>query len=313
MASEALQTYKLKNFNEILSYYSTVLKNAMLEADAGHGLEEDTPFLPDSWTYTSTDEWGRTETIVVPNSGYVYGQSILDAFKSTAASIRKSLMTLFINYDDDKAMWQEDLNYNLINAYAAASQSLQWYNKTTEEFEEMPEFWFTRGCWYDMLPMCTKGDYIKKYQINVQHAIDSIRKCRKAYQTYEYVEYTTDEFGNSYSYTVSRKGSGLRTRQIGYSSIGNSRFFIQHFWSDYLPTLKSEIDAQLEPIWKFGRATNYPEQNASTSDLEYITQLASSIGADSSSNAKTSITTAKKLSSSCGTYNAKTAKMTLSK
>ena len=312
MASEALQTYKFKNFNEILGYYATVLKNSMLESDSGHGLEADTPFLPKSWTVTTTDEWGRSETTIIPNSGYVYGQSILDAFKSTANSIKHSLMTLFINHDDDKVMWQEDLNYNLINAYASASQSLQWYNKDTEEFEEKPEYWFTRGCWYDMLPMCTKGAYIRKYQANVQNAIEAVRKCRKAYQNYEYVEYSTDEYGYSYSYTVSRRNT-VRTRHIGYSSVSNSRFFVQHFWSDYLPKLKSEIDAQLEPIWKFGRATNYPEQNASTADLEYITQLASSIGANSTSSAKTTITTAKKLSTNCGTYDAKAAKMTLSK
>lgn len=308
MASETLQTYRLKNFNELLSYYSTVVKNAMLEADKGRGIEEDSPFLPESWTVTTTDEWGRTETTIVPNPGHAYGQSVLNAFKSTAESIRNSLMTLFTNYDDEKIMWQEDLNFNLINAYASASQSLQWYNKDTEEFEDRPEYWFTRGCWYDMLPMCTKGDYIRKWQPKVLEAIQAIRKCRKAYQSFEYVEYVTDsDTGWSGSYVVNRKS---RMRQTSYTSYGNSRLFILRFWGEYLPTLKSEVDYLLEPIWKFGRATNYPEQNAKTADLEYITQLASDIHG---TNTKSSIATAKRLSAKCGTYDANSAKLKLSK
>lgn len=320
MASEASQTYKPKNFQNLLSYYATLVKNAMLEAISG--LSAESPFTPEKWPVTTTDEWGRTETTYVANTGYAYGQSILDAFHSTSTSIRDSLMTLFINYDDDKNLWQEDFNFNIINAYASASQSLQRYNEATEEFDDMPEYWFTRGCWYEMLPMCTKGDYIRAWHSNVLQAVEAIKTCRHNFENYEvFIPYSDDDgygYGSggyyvssrSYSYSSSKYARG--GRQAKYSLYGNSMFFVQSFWQEYLSGLKSTVDGLLEPIWKFGRATNYPEQNASTAKLKYVTYLASDLQM-AYTNGKTSISTAKSLSDKCGTYDAKAAKLKLSK
>lgn len=334
MASEANQTFKFNNFQEILSYYATLLKNAMLEeaSDNPFKLEKSesssssgefiTPFLPKEWIEYELDEiTGNQIKKIIPNQGYTYGQSILTAFEDTSNQIRDSLMTLFINYDDKKELWQEDLNFNLLNAYASASQSLQWYNKDTEEFEDMPEYWFTRGCWYEMLPMCTKGEYIKAYHVNVMNAVKAIKKCRDYFENeFEYfvMEPTTD-YGSYYSYdggytsyssTVQRRVKGAR--QASYSTYGNSKLFIRAFWQYYLKTLKDEVEKLLKPIWKFGEPTNYPEQTASTAKLTYVTQMVTDVDTVYITG-NTCISTAKALSSQCGTYDAKAAKLKLSK
>lgn len=328
MASEAAQTYRHRNFSDLLSYYSMLIKNAMLETSKALG--EHTPFLPKEWISTSTDEWGHTETIITPNEGYSFGQSILDSFLTTRNEIRDGLMTLFINYDDDKIMWQEDLNFNLINAYASASQSLQWYNKDTEEFEDMPEYWFTRGCWYEMLPMCTKGDYIKAWHANVLEAVEAIKTCRRDFLKFELIlPDPYDEYGSyssssrGYSYYTSRSARTYRSTSYGsmrsgYSSSATAPAFIQGFWSSMigkdnrLSALKSRVEDLLSPIWKFGRSTTIPEQNASTAKLKYVTYLASDLEMNYSIG-KTSITTAAQLSNKCGTYDPKAAKMQISK
>ena len=307
----ASQAYKLKNFNQILSWYATIVKNRMLADEAGLGANS--PFNPPSWTIVTTDELtGMTTTQVIMNPGGTYGQSILDAFKNTANSILHSLKTLFINYDDDKQLWHEDMNFNLLNSYAAASQSFQKYNQDTEEFEDRPEYWFTRGCWYDMLPMCTKGEYLYAWRNNVENGVvAAITKCREAFRkhvyTYTTTTYTSVSDGGADPWTT-------HTYTETYSDEGNSRGFITDFWGDHLASLKSTVDSLLEPIWKLGRKTSYPEQNAASADLVYVTQLKSDIASQDTGAAKassSSITTAKSLSKACGKYDAKAAKMTL--
>ena len=297
----SIQAFNFQNFSQILSWWSALLKKKMLEEDKSLVLQASSPFSPDSWTWTTVDELtGEVQVHTTQNPGATYGNSVLKAFKTTSANIKHALKTLFINYDDEEIMWQDDLNFNLINSYASASQSFQKYNPDTEEFLDMPEFWFTRGCWYDMLPMCTKGKYLMVWDANVQSkAAFAIEACRKAYQKYVYTYTVTTESdgGMTTSYTCTEE----------YSPTGNTMGFTCSFWTEYLPTLKAEMDKQLEPIWKVGQETNYPEQNASSADLAYVTQLASDITGTGS----TSITTSKKLSSKCGTFSSKSAGLSL--
>lgn len=312
------QAYNLPNFKSILSYYSTLVKNAIFESV--EGLHAETPFMPKSWTYTTTDDiTGQTTEVVIGNPGYNYAMELLGLFKTTSDNIRDALLTLFINYDDPKEMQQEDFNFNIINAYASASQSLQWYNKDTEEFESMPEYWFTRGCWYDMLPMCTKGDYIRAKHSNVLQAVNAIKKCRRYYE-YEFTyqepatDYT-DNFGYSYQlnrrYTYSQWNSQYN-RYATYSQYSNSRFFVLAFWNQYLQTLSDEVKSCLNPIWKFGQYSGKREQTASTAKLTYITQLASD-SEISIQQSNTAVKTARQISSTSGTYDAKKAKISIIK
>ena len=330
MASESTQTYKHRNFSDLLSYYAMLMKNAMLETTRGLG--EYSPFLPKEWVSTTYDEFGYSQTIVTPNPGYAFGQSILNSFQSTRNAIRDSLMTLFINYDDEEIMWQKDLNFNLINSYASASQSLQWYNKDTEEFVDMPEYWFTRGCWYEMLPMCTKGDYIKAWHANVIDAVEAVKTCRRDFQKFELIlPDPYDEYGTysttSQGYSYYRNTSSYRNRsnsfsygsmRTDYSTSATTQAFIAGFWNSMvgnenrLSALKNRVEGLLSPIWRFGKPTTIPEQNASTAKLKYVTYLASDIQM-SYSLGKTSISTASQLSSKCGTYDPKAANLQISK
>lgn len=312
----AKQAYELKNFKQILSWYAMLVKNRMLADEDGLG--SNSPFSPQNWTVTETvgiEPDTRTITRIIDNPGASYGQSILDAFQSTADSIHHSLATLFINHDDDKTMWQEDLNFNLINAYAAASQSLQRYDKDTEEFEEMPEFWFTRGCWYDMLPMCTKGKYLLEWRSNVETKVRNAISLYRGEGNRSVVGYKRNVFVHTYTSTDSDGTSTTETTYEYYSPSGNSMDFILDFWRKNLAGLKAAIDPYLEPIFHIGHKTDYPEQNSKTANIEYVTQLASDIAfsnTSASAAAGASITTAKSLSAECGKYDAKAAKMTLS-
>ena len=326
MADE--QAYKLTNFKKILSYYSALVENAMFEEV--EGLHAETPFRPESWTYyvsvDNADGTTTTEEVVVANPGYNYAMELLKMFKTTSSNILDALMTLFINNDDPKEMRQEEFNFNILNAYASASQSLQWYNKDTEEFETMPEYWFTRGCWYDMLPMCTKGDYIKAKYPNVLNAIKAIKRCRHYYE-YEYkypVPLYYDDYGYSYSdyggysyrssngrYRYYSYRSPYAYNYIGYSQFSNSREFTLSFWDTYLQTLSSEVSNYLNPIWKFGKPSGLKEQTASTAKLTYVTQLASDFGKMFQRN-NTAVKTAKQLLTTTS-YDAKKAKVSISK
>ena len=311
----AKQAYNLENFKQILSWYATLVKNRMLNDEDGLG--SNTPFSPISWTITETDpETGTTTTRIIENPGAVYGQSILDAFHSTADSIQHALSTLFTNYDDkNKSMWQQDLNFNLINAYAAASQSLQWYDKDTEEFVEMPEYWFTRGCWYDMLPMCTRGKYLLEWRSNVETTVRNAISLYRGNGNKNVVGYKKHVYVSTYTIETSDGSTQTETTYEYYSSSENSMGFILDFWDANLSGLKTAIDPYLEPIWKLGYKTSYPEQNSKTAKLEYVTQLASDISSSNTSAsaaASAKITTAKSLSTACGKYDAKAAKMTLS-
>jgi len=318
MANEQNKAYTLKNFRQILSYYSTLFKNAMYSLDT----HSRTPFTPKSWTFYRYDNQGNRTKHVVNNSGYLYGESILKAFKDTSNSIKFSLSTLFINNDDEEIMRKEDLNFNLLNAYASASQSFQKYNESTEEFVDRPEYWFTRGTWYDMLPMCTKGRYILAYHSKIMASITAVEKCRSAFMNYSYT-YTTSSGRRavrrikvkSLSYNV---GDYYDSEGSSYSSPTN---YTIAFWNSYLPTLKSEVDRLLLPIWDFGQSTDYPEQNSSTADLIYITQRTSDIASlDKAASIaskiynneiSSSISTAKSISSNCGKYSAKSSGLSI--
>lgn len=312
------QAYDLSNFKKILSYYSALVKNAFFEEIGG--LHAETPFMPESWTYYVYDKdidgnnIGNPTKVVVANPGYNYAMEVLGLFTKTSDSIRDSLMTLFINYDDPKEMQQEDFNFNILNAYASASQSLQWYNKDTEEFENMPEYWFTRGCWYDMLPMCTKGDYIRARHSNVLQAIEAIKRCRSYYENgfvYQVSSSSTDNFGYT-TYMTSRYRYNDWYRYSSYSQFTNSRFFVLAFWNEYLSRLTEEVKHHLDPIWRFGRHSGRPEQTASTAKLTYVTQLASDFG-KTFQRSNTAVKTAKKILTNTGTYSAKKAKVSVVK
>ena len=308
----ATESYARENFSQILSWYSALLKNKMLGADEANGLTTASPFWPDYWEVVTYHLYTKI-TRKVYNPGWKYGNSLLDAMETTSNNILIALSTLFTNYDDDEAMRQENLNFHLINAYAAASQSYKWYDKTTEEFVERPEFWFTRGCWYDMLPMCTKGKYLLVYQKAVNKVCEYIMTCRKKFLKHTYTYYVTDTDSDGGSSTTT-----VHTEHYSPIKGGNSRSFIETFWrtteqnTDMLSWLETKSDPLLKPIFDMGIETKLPEQTSKTADLVYITQLVSDISESTSSIGTSKITSAKSLSDSCGTYDANAAGVTLS-
>ena len=72
-----------------------------------------------------------------------------------------------------------------------------------------------------MLPMCTKGDYLKTWHGNVVQAVNAIKKCRRYYQ-YEFEYYLPEPVDND-GYVISTLGS----RRCTFQTYGNDPDFIQ--------------------------------------------------------------------------------------
>lgn len=301
------KSYVLRNFSEILSWYAARFKSRLFDSDESAGLTNGTPFTPERWPHeTVNPKTYLTEITYTYNPGWVYADSILNAFQTTAEQIKHSLQTLFINHDDDERMWHKDLNFSLLNAYATASQTYKWYDKSTEEFIEKPEFWFTRGCWYDMLPMCTKGKYLLAFRGSINKVLDYVAQCRRKFYShrYTYTSYETDTDGNYTSPT---------STTLTYPGSADKESFVCDFWNGgQLSWLEKKVEPLLKPIWDMGIKTKLPMQNSKSADLVYITQLVSDISASTSAVGTSKITTSKSLSQACGTYDAKKAKVTLS-
>lgn len=168
--------YHLKNFKEILDYYKVLLNNVLNGSNPN-------PYMPEKWEIKSDDESGGVITYEY-NPGYNYLKGLINSVEATKNGIYKGLRTLFINYDEPEDYWQEDYNYNIINSYASGSRGMQYYNRTTEDFEDRPEYWWTRGNYYDMLPMCTEGKYLLAFKQNVEKACEILESYKQLYSRF---------------------------------------------------------------------------------------------------------------------------------
>lgn len=314
MALVFKENSSFNNFKDILNYYNSLFTKVLNTSDVtdkeNHGAN---PYLPDKWVVPTNNE--DTTVQYIYNPGYNYLKSIINTVEATKNGIHKGLRTLFINYDEPEDYWQEDLNYNLINSYAEASKTFEFYNKKTQEFEERPEYFWTRGNYYDMLPMCTAGKYLLAYKTSVENACIIMEQYKKKFYEYScnYNTITGETSGITMSYRMINSSYAISEGSEGvywnsnYSSRISIYFYIS-FWNEYLSELKGKVlntnGKSVGNMLKIGQETQYPEQN-NDNNVIYTKKYYSTLWDDLSTGIeKTSqtVVNTKILSNSCGTY-----------
>lgn len=321
MALNLKDTSEFRNFKDILNYYKFLFEEVLNTSDKSnkenHGAN---PFLPDKWEIPSNNEDATVQYVY--NQGYNYLKELINTVEATKNGIHKGLRTLFINYDDPEEYWQEDMNYNLINAYAEASRSYEYYNKKTQNFEERPEYFWTRGNYYDMLPMCTAGKYLLPYKTAVENACAIMESYKTLFYNYncEYAMMNSETDGIVLSYDMVNSTYAISTGEnfgYGRSSRYNDQssrniYFYTSFWEKHLRPMINKVEntgsKNIKDMLKIGMETEYPEQ---TNDSEVIYTKKyygtsvwdkMSIGTNGTDASKMKITNTKKMSNNCGTY-----------
>lgn len=302
---------ELTNFIEILNYYKNLFNDVLNLSDKSNNLNHGAnPYLPDKWEVQEYSNYDDSINYIY-NPGYNYLKGLINLIEATKNGIYKGLRTLFINYDDPEDFWQEDLNYNIINAYAEGSKSFKYYNQKTQEFEERPEYFWTRGNYYDMLPMCTDGKYLLSYKSTIENACLILEKYKNKFYTYRCSIISNDnevgdtlltyDIANS-TYAITASSESLSNSQTNYMI-----YFYTSFWNEHLASLKDEIENSgnnsINSLLKIGQETQYPEQNNDT-EVTYITKYYSNLLADNNSvyNNTEKVTNTFKISNKCGEY-----------
>ena len=185
-------------------------------------------------------------------------------------------------------------------------------------FEERPEYFWTRGNYYDMLPMCTAGRYLLAYKANVERACEILEDYKTLFYNYQCTAIsnagetsdtilTYNMVNASYAITTDTEFSGRGNQYDQSAQMKNSIYFYTMFWNENLATLKNLIESRkgkdISSMLRIGQATQYPEQN-NDSNVVYVKKYYSTLWDDklSTGTGGQKITATSKLSSNCGTY-----------
>lgn len=175
---------------------------------------------------TSTDpDTGETITVYSNEA-----RPVLTGWQSKVTLTKQAIFSfvdfLFNDYDIEGNKL-ENVNFNTINGYADGSKSFEYYDMESQEFSEMPEYFWTRGNLYDMLPRVEEGDYLGKYIASVSEIVGICETWQKKYDAHPDPTPSTDSDGNT-----------------------SSTPKVEDFWStkDYLSSFTDEIDSRLEQV-----------------------------------------------------------------
>ena len=114
----------------------------------------------------------------IPNPSYNLLSSLCATLADTQSAIYSAAHYLFEDptmLDANGKLIRNDNNFSIINGYADGSKSFELYNKEDEVFLEQPDFFWTRGKFYGMLPAIYEGNYLRTYDgIDVNQKINNI-------------------------------------------------------------------------------------------------------------------------------------------
>lgn len=110
-----------------------------------------------------------------------------------------AIMSLFIQleaepYNGEYTERAEDVNYNLINAYADGTKSFEDYNSSTEEFFKRAEYWNIRGHLYELLPNANDGTFLKRNENLVDDLCLFLDREETKYMS---ARYKTDDYNSN--------------------------------------------------------------------------------------------------------------------
>lgn len=171
-------TYSLSGsnsaYNELSSWIASLINEISLEGNE-----------------VSFPSYDRIPKIVVPSSFIGKPSS-----PSLNLHMYYAIMSLFIQLEAEPHNGEyteraEDVNYNLINAYADGTKSFEDYNSSTEEFFKRAEYWNVRGHLYELLPNANDGTFLKRNERLVDDLCSFLDREEAKYIS---ASYKTDDY-----------------------------------------------------------------------------------------------------------------------
>lgn len=191
------------------------------------------PFVATFSAHTTGSAEGGTATIEtddeeeaepIPNPSYTLLSSLQTVLTNTKSAIYNAAHYLYEDpsmRDGNGALIRNDNNFSIINGYADGSKTFELYKSDDEVFLEQPDFFWTRGKFYGMLPAIYEGEYLRSYgDINVAAKIQNIVAICSEYND-KFVVFEEE-------WTPPSAGVGGEDSEIGIS-------VEEAFWSDTLP------------------------------------------------------------------------------
>ena len=191
------------------------------------------PFVATFPTHTTGSAEGGTATIEtddeeeaepIPNPSYTLLSSLQTVLTNTKSAIYNAAHYLYEDpsmRDGNGALIRNDNNFSIINGYADGSKTFELYKSDDEVFLEQPDFFWTRGKFYGMLPAIYEGEYLRSYgDINVAAKIQNIVAICSEYND-KFVVFEEE-------WTPPSAGVGGEDDESGIS-------VEEAFWSDTLP------------------------------------------------------------------------------
>ena len=144
------------------------------------------PFVATFPAHTTGSTEGGTATVKaddeeaepIPNPSYTLLSSLQTVLTNTQSAIYNAAHYLYEDpsmRDGNGALIRNDNNFSIINGYADGSKTFELYKSDDEVFLEQPDFFWTRGKFYGMLPAIYEGEYLRSYGgINVAAKIQNI-------------------------------------------------------------------------------------------------------------------------------------------
>lgn len=127
---------------------------------------------------TATAKANDEEEADIPNPSYTLLSSLQTVLTNTQSAIYNAAHYLYEDpsmRDGNGALIRNDNNFSIINGYADGSKTFELYKSDDEVFLEQPDFFWTRGKFYGMLPAIYEGEYLRSYDgINVAAKIQNI-------------------------------------------------------------------------------------------------------------------------------------------
>ena len=145
-------------------------------------------------------------------------------------TIFNSLNSLFVEPDDEYKT--PDRNYQIINGYADGSRSLEYYDKESEEFSEMADYWYVRGNLYDMLAKANEGLYVYRFLQNIKNVVSLCNEYELKYEDYPEPDPSFDEDGTEIP-------------------VSKAEVFWEEFFTEFEESVNSELKLLLSEKNKF--------------------------------------------------------------
>ena len=165
------------------------------------------------------------EPVVKSNPAYALLETWAKNFDSVKEKIFSGLDCLFNDPDEEYAV--EDTNFQIINGYADGSKTFQKYSIDTEEFTEIPYYFYVRGNLYDMLPRANLGEYVNAYYDNVKNVTEICKYYNELYE--DYIEPPVS--GDDGTSTISK---------------------LEYFWNEYYSEFEEKVNNKLNDILVIG-------------------------------------------------------------